>query len=72
MSNDENPLLAGSKPAARTSFTEQIEGFKKSDTGLAQNSAESENRKMQFPQIIRQKRIEATIYGRSTHYRGRE
>ena len=68
MSNDANDQEIGSSPSRGTTFTEENEGFEKSDTVLAQNPAGSEPRKVKFPQIIRHRRIEATIYGKSRHY----
>ncbi len=57
-----------SSPAKRTIFTEQIEESSESRTDSAQKTAESESRKVKFPQVIRHRRVEATIYGKSTHY----
>lgn len=69
MSNDENPLFAGSSPAKRTTFTQEIEGTGASDTDSAQHPAESETATVKFPKRIKHRgRALATIYGKSKSY----
>ena len=67
--------VAGSNPVAPTIFPRKIgafgkadSDFDKSDTDLAQKPAESGRRKVKFPQVIRHRKAEATIYGKSRHY----
>ncbi len=54
---------AGSSPAIRTTFTEENEGSENSRTVFAQNSVESGNCKVKFPQTIRHRKADAPIYG---------
>ena len=68
MSNQENPLKAGSKPAARTIFTEENARFENSRTDPAQKAGGSESRKVKFPQTIRYRRAEVKIYGKTEKY----
>ncbi len=49
----------------RTNLYKGIEG---SCTIYAQFLAETEGRKMRFPKIIKHRRFEATIYGKSKNY----
>jgi len=49
-------------------FPQQIEEFRTPDTDLAQKPAQSEQRKVKFPQVIRHRKVEATIYGKSRKY----
>ena len=58
--------VAGSKPAARTIFRNEIEVLGNADTVLTQKTAEFEGAKMRFPKRIKYHgRLLATIYGRS-------
>ena len=60
--------VAGSNPVGHPMFSRENEGFRKSDTDLAQKATESGPRKVKFPQVIRYRNAEATIYGKSPHY----
>lgn len=57
----------GSIPTLSAIFTEEKERFENRDTDLAQKAG-SAQRKVKFPQVIRHRKAEATIYGRSAHY----
>ena len=63
-----NLKVVGSNPTPATNFTNEIEVSASCRTVSAQNSAESERLKVRFPKIIRYRRIEATIYGKSPNY----
>jgi integrase len=52
----------------RTTFYKGIEGSCNSRTVSAQFLAETEGRKMRIPKIIKHRRFEATIYGKSKNY----
>ena len=58
----------GSNPTLSANFPQQIDGSSKPDTDSAQKAAESGQRKVEFPQVIRHRKVEATIYGKSRHY----
>ena len=59
----------GSIPTLSATFTGEIEAYEKSDTDLAQQTAESGRRKVKFPQPIRFRgKVEATIYGKTAQY----
>jgi integrase len=58
--------IGGSSPLARTTFTEQIEGFSDSDTVLTQETAEIESANVKFPKRIKHRgQVLAMIYGKS-------
>jgi hypothetical protein len=65
-----NQLVLGSSPSRGTSFTEENGESTKPDTDLAQKPAESEPRKVKFPQVIRHQKAEVTIYGKSRQSTG--
>jgi hypothetical protein len=52
----------------RTTLYKGIEGSCNSRTVSAQFLAETEGRKMRFPKIIKHRRFEATIYGKTKNY----
>ena len=60
--------VTGSNPVSRTIFAEENESFQKPDTDQTQNSVETGNRKVKFPQIIRHRKADATIYGKTPSY----
>ncbi len=59
---------AGSSPVAPTIFAEQNESSRTTDTDQTQNLTEIGSRKVKFPQVIRHRKAEATIYGRTASY----
>ncbi len=61
-------ICHGSNPCRTATFPQQNEVPSESDTNLAQNPAESGSRKVKFPQTIRHRKAEATIYGKSPSY----
>jgi hypothetical protein len=68
MSNYQNPFVAGSSPAKRTSFPQQIESSGAPDTDLTQETPESGN-EVKFPKRIKHRgRVLATVYGRTKKY----
>ena len=58
----------GSIPTLSATFIEENERLEKADTDLAQKPAESGKRKVKFPQVIKHRKAEATIYGKSAQY----
>ena len=67
MSNERKGVKVGSSPTFGANFSSEIEGFQKSDTIQTQKNACS-GRKVKFPQVIRHRKAEATIYGRTDYY----
>jgi len=53
----------------RTIFPKENDGSCKPRTDSAQFSAETEGRKMRFPQKVKHRRFEAKIYGKSGNYK---
>ena len=68
MSNDENTRIGGSTPLARTINTNKNADFEIYRTTTAQIQAASEKPKVRFPKVIRFRRIEATICGKTPKY----
>lgn len=68
MSNGENDPNAGSNPAKRTTFPQETSGSTESRTDPAQNTGESEAKRVKFPKVIRHRKAEATIYGKKPDY----
>lgn len=62
MKQKETIQRAGSKPAARTIFTEENEVFRNSCTEFAQNSGASKPSKVKFPETISHRDSSAKIY----------
>ena len=58
----------GSNPTPSATFTRENEVNENSDTDLAQNHVERGKRKVKFPQTIRHRKAEATIYGKTPNY----
>jgi hypothetical protein len=52
----------------RTNFPQEIEEACKIRTDSAQFLNETEGRKMRFPKLIKHRRFEATIYGKTGNY----
>jgi hypothetical protein len=62
--------IGGSSPLARTTITEQIEGFSDSDTALTQEMVEIESANVKFPKRIKHLgRVCAMIYGKPPIHR---
>lgn len=58
----------GSIPTLSATFTEESSKSAESRTDSAQKAAESGKRKMKFPQLVKHRKIEARIYGKSADY----
>ena len=58
----------GSNPTPSATFSGENGTSEKLDTDLAQNHAEPGKRKVKFPQTIRYRKAEATIYGKTAQY----
>ena len=65
MSNDENDQEIGSSPSRGTIFTQQISESLVQQTESARRLAEPESLKVKFPQVIRHRKVGATIYVKS-------
>ena len=63
-----NQLVLGSSPSRGTTSVEGNAGSSGYRTDSVQNPAESETRKLKFPKVIRHRKIEARIYGKSRGY----
>ena len=63
-----NRRVAGSSPASGASISSKISESAESRTDSAQQPAESQSRQVKFPQVIRHRRFEAKIYGKSHNY----
>jgi hypothetical protein len=69
MNDEATSQLAGSSPAMRTMFPEEIEGASASDTVWTQESPESSSSKVRFPKRIKYRGLVlVTIYGKSKGY----
>lgn len=68
MSDEQNTKKIGSSPSRGTTFPQEIEGSAQPDTETTQKTAESEAKPMRFPKIIRHRKAEVTIYGKSENY----
>ena len=62
------PRRVGSSPLVRTTFIGVFEDFDSYRTTPAQIQAAPEKLKVRFPKVIRFRRVEATIYGRTEKY----
>jgi integrase len=60
--------VAGSKPAARTIFTEENEGVQQICTEFAQNFKPSPKGSVNFPLTIKYRSVSARIYGRTKEF----
>ncbi len=63
-----NQLVLGSSPSRGTIFPMENAGVCDGRTNSAQNLPESDNRKLKFPKLIRHRKAEAKIYGKSKSY----
>ena len=65
-----NRRVAGSSPASGANFPQEAGEIIDSRTDSAQNSAESDTntKAMRFPKLIRHRKCEATLYGKSKRY----
>jgi hypothetical protein len=59
--------VAGSNPAARTIFPQEIDSTLESRTLFAQNSHER-NRELKFPMVVKYRNVQAKIYRKSKRY----
>ena len=72
MSNNENTLIRGSSPLARTTFSKENDGCVDICTHFAHNSARPADRRVKFPVTIRYRASKAKIYrpaGKFRYYR---
>ncbi len=60
--------VGGSSPLARTTFIEDFEDNDSYRTVTAQIVAATDRPKVRFPKVIRFRRVEATIYGKTKKY----